>query len=180
VRDAVLALLMMLYPLGIFLARGHLSPRWLGLGLAVLAVARLSTARQKSWLWAGAAALMLAVAAAFLDSAWPLKAYPVAVNLTMLLLFGASLLHPPTVIERLARLREPELPPSAVAYTRKVTWVWCVFFVLNGLCALALGLWASDAAWAMFTGGVSYILMGLLFAGEWLVRKRVKVRHAHD
>ncbi len=45
--------------------------------------------------------------------------YPVAVNLGLLAVFGYSLFHPPTVVERLARLREPELPPPAIAYTRR-------------------------------------------------------------
>src|SRR2546423_11913745 len=40
-------------------------------------------------------------------------------------LFRSSLFRPPTVVERLARLRNPELPAAGVRYTRQVTQVWC-------------------------------------------------------
>ena len=32
------------------------------------------------------------------------------------------------MIERFARIREPNLSMQAVSYTRRVTQVWCVFF----------------------------------------------------
>ena len=51
-----------------------------------------------------------------------------------------------------------------------VTWVWCGFFLLNGLTALALAIHASLAVWALYTGFLSYLLMGTLFALEFLVR----------
>jgi len=66
-----------------------------------------------------------------------------------------------------------------VAYTRRVTQVWCGFFVLNGSVALVTALWASDATWALYNGLISYCLMGCLFAGEWLVRRKVKAGHGH-
>jgi len=88
--------------------------------------------------------------------------------------FAASLVFPPTAIERLARLTEPELPPQAIAYTRQVTKLWCGFFVCNGTAALLTALWASPAVWALYNGLIAYGLMGLLYAGEWLVRRRVK------
>ena len=104
----------------------------------------------------------------------PLKLYPVLVNAVLFVVFQYSLRHPPTVIERLARLQEPNLPESGVRYTRKVTIVWSVFFVVNGSIALGTALWASDATWALYNGLIAYGLMGLLFAVEWLVRQRVR------
>ena len=41
--------------------------------------------------------------------------YPVAVNALMLAVFGGSLFAKQTVIERLARLQHPDLPPEACA-----------------------------------------------------------------
>jgi uncharacterized membrane protein len=102
-----------------------------------------------------------------------LKLYPVAVSAVLFAYFFRSLFAPQTVVERMARLRNPELGPEGVSYTRKVTKIWCVFFVLNGALALGLALWGSDRAWALYTGLIAYILMGMLFAGEWLVRRRV-------
>lgn len=100
--------------------------------------------------------------------------YPVWMNAGMLLLFAASLWFPPTVIERLARLMEGELDHHAIAYTRKVTQVWCVFFLINGAIAFATA-WLGDwDIWAMYNGLISYILMGLLMFIEWQVRRVVK------
>ena len=70
---------------------------------------------------------------------WAVFYYPVLVNAILLAVFAASLWRPPTVIERIARLREPDLPPAAVVYTRRVTIVWSVFFALNGAAALLHG-----------------------------------------
>ncbi len=94
-------------------------------------------------------------------------------------IFATSLRFPPTAVERLARLTEPELPPFAVVYTRRVTQVWCGFFVLNGALALMTALWASNQVWALYNGLLAYVMMGVLFGGEWLVRRRGKAAHAH-
>lgn len=102
-----------------------------------------------------------------------LKLYPVAVSLVLFIVFYKSLSAPQTYVETLARLQNPDLDAKGVAYTRSVTKVWCVFLALNGLLALGLAFWASLEAWALYTGLIAYILMGLLFGGEWLYRKKV-------
>ncbi|MBP8875134.1 MAG: hypothetical protein KBG52_02305 [Neisseria sp.] len=99
--------------------------------------------------------------------------YPVWVSLLMLALFGGSLFAKQSLIERLARLQTPDLPPEGVRYTRRVTQIWCVFFVLNGSMAAALVLMRQYDWWALYTGIVSYVLMGLLLGGEWVYRKIV-------
>ena len=175
---ALLVAVSVAYPLVVWLALGHVSPRWIALLLVALAFARAAVTREAFWLGAAALAAVLA-GASFLGDQWgPLKLYPVLVNGVMLGVFGLSLWRGPSAIERLARLREPELPPAAVAYTRRVTQVWCSFFVVNGLVALATALWASPAGWALYNGLLSYLAMGLLMGGEWLVRRRVRARHA--
>ena len=99
--------------------------------------------------------------------------YPVWVSLLMLALFGGSLFAKQSLIERLARLQTPDLPPEGVRYTRRITQIWCVFFVLNGSMAAALVLMRQYDWWALYTGIVSYVLMGLLLGGEWVYRKIV-------
>ena len=64
--------------------------------------------------------------------------YPVAVNALMLAVFGGSLFAKQTVIERLARLQHPDLPPEGVRHTRRVTKIWCAFFIFNGATAAIL------------------------------------------
>ncbi|MCM2209714.1 hypothetical protein MYF61_29305, partial [Klebsiella quasipneumoniae] len=85
----------------------------------------------------------------------------------MLGVFGWTLRYPPTLVERLARMREPDLPPSGVAYTRRVTQAWCVFFVCNGTIATITAFAANDRVWALYNGAIAYGLIGAMFAGEW-------------
>jgi len=107
----------------------------------------------------------------------PLKLYPVLINCALLVAFGYSLVSPPSIVERLARVTDPILPPEAVIYCRRVTQVWCAFFVFNGSVALGTALWASEAVWSLYTSVISYLLMGALFGGEYLVRRRFKRLH---
>lgn len=162
----------------IWLGHGELEPR-LFAGLLVLAalIRLLTTGGGKAARWWLAGALLLAVVTIWGNAWMPLKLYPALVNGVMLGIFAYSLAVPPSVIERIARLQEPDLPVQAVHYTRRVTQVWCVFFIINGSIALATALWASPAAWAMYNGVIAYVLMGLLFGGEYLVRLRFKQRH---
>ena len=175
---AVLLVVSVAYPVVVYLALGHVSPRWIALLLVVLALARAWVTRESFWLVAAALAGVLAVAGALGDQWGPLKLYPALVNLVMFGLFATSLWRGPSVVERLARLREPNFPPAAVAYTRRVTQVWCGFFVVNGLIAAVTALWASAAVWALYNGLLSYAAMGLLMGGEMLVRRRVRGRIA--
>lgn len=162
------------YPLLVYLGLQRVEPRWLALLLAGMALARAWVTRQRFWLAAAGGAALLGLASALGNAALPLKLYPVLVNGVFLSVFGASLRWPPSAVERIARLTEPNLPPVAVAYTRTVTQVWCGFFAVNGLAALATALWAPAAIWALYNGLIAYVLMGLLFSGEWLLRQRLK------
>ena len=94
----------------------------------------------------------------------------------MLAAFGGSLWSAMPIIERLARLREPDLPETAVRYTRRVTQIWCAFFIFNGSIALLTALHGDMSIWTAWNGMLSYLLMGMLMAGEWLVRRRVMKR----
>lgn len=179
-RASLFIALSLAYPLVVYLALGRFEPRWLALLLLALALLRAFATRQPMWLIAAAGAAVLALLTTVFNQALPLKLYPALVNAVMLAVFATSLVFPPTVIERIARMSEPDLPPHAVVYTRRVTQVWCVFFVINGGLALATALWASDQTWALYNGGIAYLLMGALFAIEWLVRQRVRAAHRHD
>jgi uncharacterized membrane protein len=113
----------------------------------------------------------LALASVLLRTHDLLLYYPVAVNALMLMLFAGSLFSGMPIVEQIARCRTPDLPVAAIAYTRRVTQVWSVFFVVNGAIALATCLANDLAYWALWNGAIAYGLMGLLMAGEWLVRQ---------
>ena len=178
-RVIAFGLLSLAYPVLVYLAMGRFEPRWLSLLLFALALLRALTAREAVWWLAAAGGGVLALLATLLNEALPLKLYPALVNAAMLAVFAGSLRFGPPVVERLARMQEPELPPFAVHYTRRVTQLWCAFFLINGSIAFATALWATDAVWAFYNGVLAYIMIGALFAGEWLVRRRVKAAHAH-
>lgn len=166
------------YPLAIWLGDGRIEPRFLAGALLLAGLARwpATGTRLAPWWWAGI--LLLGVLAIWFNALLPLKFYPVFVNTLLFAVFAASLLKPPTIVERLARLREPDLPRRAVAYTRRVTQVWCGFFVVNGALALFTALWSSAQVWGLYNGVLAYLFMGLLFTGEYFVRQRFK-RRAH-
>ncbi|OYT86248.1 MAG: hypothetical protein CFE50_02515 [Pseudomonas sp. PGPPP4] len=175
VASALLLLLGLAYPFAVYFGLQHLSPRLFAAGLGALWGLRLLQPGLNG-LQRGTAlvALGFCLLLALSDAAVLLRGYPVLLSLFLLAVFGLSLLRGQPLIERLARLREPELPPRAVRYTRRVTQVWCLFFLFNALTAAGLALWAPLAWWTLYTGVIAYGLMGLLFAGEWLVRQRVR------
>jgi uncharacterized membrane protein len=167
-------LLGILYPLLVYIGSRYFSSRVLALVLALLVLGRGTGAfGTRTSPCAVAGGLLLAGLAFELNNALFLKMYPVLVNGSLLVIFASSLRNPPTIAERIARLRTPNLPQSAVAYTRRVTQAWCVFFLGNGLIALWTVLRWSDRAWFIYNGVIAYVLVGVFFAGEWLVRQRV-------
>ena len=97
--------------------------------------------------------------------------YPVLVSLAFLVFFAFSLKNE-AVITKIAKLKEPNLNEKGVAYTRNLTKIWCAFFVFNAALSLALALMEDKFYWSVYSGAVSYVLMGALFFGEILFRKR--------
>jgi uncharacterized membrane protein len=112
------------------------------------------------------------------DQEFSVRLYPVFVNAAMLIVFAASLLRPPTIIERFARGLEPDLPPEGVRYTRRVTQVWMAFFCLNGAIAMWTVMVPGWKFWLIYNGLIAYLAMGILFGGEYLVRRWIRKRIA--
>lgn len=174
----VRSLMVAAYPLVVYLGLSRWSPRVLALVLAAvllpgLAVRLRAARREDVWpILRVPLSLMLvfALAAVTADPRFFL-ALPVLVNVGLLVNFAVSLRGPVSLVERFARLQEPELPPGGPAYCRKVTIVWCGFFVINGGVCAGLALWAPVAWWTLYTGLLAYVLMGMMFTGEYIVRK---------
>lgn len=165
----------LLYPLAVGLGQGQIEPRFVAVFLALAGLIRLHALKISPWSWWWLGATLLVFLVAVWSNAWlPLKLYPVLVNAALLAMFAYSLIYPPSIIERLARMRNPDLPAQAIAYTRRVTQVWFVFFAINGLFSLMTALWASPATWTLYNGLIAYLMMGLLFAGEYVVRWHFK------
>lgn len=162
------------YPFLVYYGRERIGAVWLTAGILLLWGIKSLLSRQR-WQQLVVLALLLCMGLFQLtDRPGFLYFYPIVVNLVLLLVFAGSLFTSMSVVERIARSQEPELPPSAVAYTRTVTKVWIAFFIVNG--SIIYLLWQAGYfhAWSLYTGFISYLLMALLFAGEWVFRQHYK------
>jgi len=98
--------------------------------------------------------------------------YPVITSSFGFFIFSYSLLRPPSIVERFARLeRGDNLPPKAASYCTKVTIAWVFFFLINTLIAFWTVRFGSHRAWAVYNGFISYVLVASLFFGERIIRK---------
>lgn len=166
----------MLYPVAVYVGIHYFDPRMIAIMLIIVVIIRLAVSfSEKHWsrlLWI--VALLYCGFAVWRNDIVTLRYYPVLVNGMMLMIFSWSLLFPPTVVERLARIKHPDLPLDGVRYTRRVTLVWCIFFIINGSMALSTALWGSFEIWSLYNGLIAYGLMGSLMAGEYLVRMKTQ------
>ena len=178
--------MLLAWPFLIGYGLAHNSLHWLLPLMALVLLLRLCQARRnvgpmryvvQSVAMAGIA---LCAASYVLKAHQWLLLYPVVVNLVMLAVFGGSLWTAMPLVERLARLREPDLPPEGVRYTRNVTKIWCGFFIGNGAIALYTVIHADMHLWTLWNGMVSYVLMGTLMVTEWLVRQWVIKKEKHN
>ena len=99
---------------------------------------------------------------------------PVAINLALGWWFGKSLAAgQEPLITRFARMERPDarLDSRQLAYTRRLTWVWTVFFCATAIVSVVLAATASAVVWSRFTNGASYAAALLLFLGEHLFRR---------
>jgi len=173
-----LGLAMIGYPVAAYFAFRHLEPR-MASGVLLLmfvpaAASRLAASTRRALaplalLPVLTAALLLGSAA--LGSATLALLVPVVVNATLLLVFGATLVRGPPMIERFARLQVEDLTPAELRWCRGWTWGWSVFFLLNGGIALALAQLPTMDAWTTYNGLVAYILLGTMFGVEYSIRK---------
>ena len=169
----------LLYPFVVYFGMEKVSPPMFALVLGAIWLIRApKLLREPGGRWMVGAALAYCALLALSGEASLLRWYPTLISALLLVAFVLSLIYGPTFIERIARLREPNFPDSAVIYTRKVTWVWVGFFVFNGSMSAALTLWAPIAWWTLYNGLIAYFIMGALFAGEWMLRKRMRRMYA--
>lgn len=170
----LLTLFIVLYPICVYVGLQFFELRYLGLLLLVVVAGRFINQKSKTSFPALAMAIfggMIALAVLISDQEIFLRIYPVCMSLVMLVLFGYSVINPPSIIENFARIRVAgPLPDYVIRYTRNVTLLWCGFFVLNAAVA-SYTVFASREIWTLYNGLISYLLMGGLFIGELLYRK---------
>lgn len=174
--NGIIGLLTLLYPFVVYFGTQYLEPWKIAVFLVILLSIRLiASAAAKHW----SSPLFLVGLLYFGFAIWSdklltLRFYPVIANAAVLMLFSWTLYSPPSLVERIARIQHPDLPPEGIVYTKRVTQVWCLFFIINGTIALFTALWSSLEIWSLYNGLIAYLLMGILFAGEYVVRLRTQ------
>lgn len=174
------AMVLLAYPLAVYYGLNQWGTGAVAGLLAVLFIfrviggnkTRLRELKYIAWISGFAGLSLTLLAFVFKNNSW-FTYYPIVVNVLMLGLFFGSLWQKETMVERFARLQHPNLPDYAISYTRTVTKVWCVFFVLNGSISFATSFMSLDI-WTLYNGLISYLLAGLLFAIEFVTRLYVK------
>lgn len=175
--DLTLLLVGVLYPFIVYFGMDHVSTPVFGLILGGLWLVRApALLRQPGGRWMLGVTLVYCAVLAFGGEEHLLRWYPSLICALLLAAFGLSLRFGPPMIERIARVTEPDLPPVAVRYTRRVTWVWVVFFALNGTASALLAEWGPLSWWTFYNGILAYSVMGALFLGEWIFRQRLRRR----
>jgi uncharacterized membrane protein len=173
-----------------YLWLGHLtsssdSPPLLGLlvGLLPLSLAACALAwhSRPRWLWlglCGAALLAMALNVELMRSnaAWVYFIQHAGSMLLLGLMFGRSLTsgrHEAALCSRIAGVLHTEpMSPRYLRYTWQVTWAWTLFFAFTALISVLLFAFAPLEAWSVFANILTPPLLGLMFAGEYLIRLR--------
>ncbi len=185
-RDAaksVVAASLFVYPVAIYFADGYLTPTQLLAGLLFLFAARVLLA---AWIKPEhhnrdlVFAALLAVAAFLVLFLLPavrldwLRLYPALISLGVFGLFFGSLFTAQPMVERIARVMHPDLPPQAVAHCRRVTRAWCLVLAANVLVSLYTAFGTSLSIWSLYNGVIIYCVFGAMLLGEYLLRLRLR------
>jgi len=109
----------------------------------------------------------------------PIFVLPLAIYALLAAFFGRSLLPGQTaLISRMAiAIRGPQ-PDFMLKYTRKITLVWTVFFVVCAICSLVLA-YVDIRYWSLFTNVIAHLLTGSLFLVEFAWRRWHYPNHSH-
>jgi uncharacterized membrane protein len=175
---ALLALgLAVAYPFGIWAALRHADARLVG-GVVGAAVAlrgafllrRADPAARRRLLGTLVPVAALVGLVLVTRDARALLFLPVLISAALGFAFARTLRRGPSLVETFARLHARDLTPEQVRYCWRVTGVWVAFFVLNGGLTAWLAIFGPLAWWALWTGLLSYVALGSLFAGELTYR----------
>ena len=162
------------YPFLVYwvLAQGH---PWFGLAITLAALGGLCAFLPQGRARVAAVLVVLAVAAlasAFAATSALLFLPPLWVNLGLAWLFGHTLAPGrEALITRFARLEHAVPAPQILAYTRRLTWVWTVFFLSMAMVSGTLAAIGAHAAWVWFTAVGNYLCVAVLFTIEYGYRR---------
>ena len=105
---------------------------------------------------------------------------PILLPLLLFTVFFRSLLpgQEPIVTDIGEKARGP-LSAEMRIYTRSVTLLWTVMFMLMILCAVLLPVYGSRELWSLVTNFLNYFICGLIFVAEFYYRQWRFPDHDH-
>jgi uncharacterized membrane protein len=180
----IIAILIVVYPFLIYFGINYFNFRYMILLLGFIFFLRIILLSQKRKkfntpmkivsILTTIIGLMVCIIGLCVDNPIIIKLYPVCINLLFLGVFLYSYIYPPSIIEKLARVTNPDLPTQAINYTHKVTLVWCIFFTINATISTYTVFFCSLHTWTIYNGLIAYFLIALIFIVEYVIRLFVK------
>lgn len=107
---------------------------------------------------------------------YALKFYPVIVNSFIFCVFFSSVFCEETIIQKIAKKMDGELTDFSRNYTRKLTYVWCIFLFVNLSISFAT-VFMSPKVWELYNACISYIALGAMFGVEYIVRIILRAKY---
>lgn len=107
---------------------------------------------------------------------YALKFYPVIVNSFIFCVFFSSVFCEETIIQKIAKKMDGKLTDFSRNYTRKLTYVWCIFLFVNLSISFAT-VFMSPKVWELYNACISYIALGVMFGVEYIVRIILRAKY---
>jgi uncharacterized membrane protein len=105
---------------------------------------------------------------------------PVVIPLLLLFIFGRTL-HSgrEPLITAIGEAARGPLSVAMRTYTRRLTQLWCLVFVVMIVWSAILPWLDQPELWSWFTNIINYGVVGILFVGEFMLRKKLFPTHNH-
>ena len=98
---------------------------------------------------------------------------PVLVCLIFFKIFARTLVSGKVpLVTRMAEITQGDLDDDVVRYTRSLTGVWALVFLGLAVESTLLAFFAPFELWSLFTNVINYIIVALVFVGDYLVRRK--------
>jgi len=171
------AVVLILYPVIVVVGMTYLGVRWTALIILVLLGRRIiglvlsNKEGTRIILYQAIAMAAIVGIAAASKSPFALRIAPFMISLTFITVFASSMRGVP-IIERFARLADPNLSEAEVRYCRKLTKAWMGVLVANSALVFSAAFVEDKILWTVLVGPVSYALLGAAFVVEYPYRKR--------
>ena len=107
---------------------------------------------------------------------YALKFYPVIVNTFIFCVFFSSIFCEETIIQKIAKKMDGQLTDFSRNYTRKLTYIWCIFLFINLSISVAT-VFMPVKIWELYNACISYIALGIMFGVEYIVRIILRTKH---